>query len=450
MVIDFTDLVVLIGTNPLPNYVVIKYFLKENKHLQRIWLVCSDKTPLQAGTSEFANNIKEVIEAEFEDTNIDFEFHQVSLRNVGSGYWILNDLESKLEPLIPPNCKLHMNYTGGTKSMAVHTYQYFHGEYGGECSFSYLDGRDFKLKFDDDSNYETKDLKYEVGISLEKLFELHSCEKKGKQINPSYIKTIEEFEKIINADKLNEYLNWKDKYIRGIYYEGKFINKKRTFLKHNKLLNDQDIEQFRINFKNGTSDTIINLLRTLPVGKSIMDDNGDIWIPDEYITNNEYLERLKTTIEDFLDGKWLEVYVNYVITRGIESDEILKELYNEGIIAIKDNLEIIKKSSGKNFEIDVILLNGYQVCGISCTTSSKESLCKSKCFEIMHRVKQIGGEEAKSILITCMEKDIKSFYEDLKDISGSGSHELIVLGLEDLKSSILWEKVREHIWGDDL
>jgi hypothetical protein len=64
MVIDFTDLALLVGTNPLPNYVVIKYFLKCNKQLQRIWFFCSEKTLVQAGTSDLANNIEAVIKDE--------------------------------------------------------------------------------------------------------------------------------------------------------------------------------------------------------------------------------------------------------------------------------------------------------------------------------------------------------------------------------------------------
>ena len=74
----------------------------------------------------------------------------------------------------------------------------------------------------------------------------------------------------------------------------------------------------------------------------------------------------------------------------------------------------------------------------------------------MHRTKQMGGDEARSILITCLSDDIhndettafEDFYEDLKDITGSASHEFLVLGLKHLKPDILWKEIRRHIWGD--
>ena len=39
----FKDLVLLIGTNPLPNFVVAEYFLGKNKNIKKIWLVHSEE-----------------------------------------------------------------------------------------------------------------------------------------------------------------------------------------------------------------------------------------------------------------------------------------------------------------------------------------------------------------------------------------------------------------------
>lgn len=116
-------------------------------------------------------------------------------------------------------------------------------------------------------------------------------------------------------------------------------------------------------------------------------------------------------------------------------------------------MEIILKNTDrcKPFEVDIFILNGYQVCGISCTTSSKEAECKNKGFEVLHRVRQIGGEEAKTILITCLEDEkIEDFYKDIEDKTRSNSNEFLVLGIEDLKPNNLWGKIREHIWREPL
>ena len=59
---DFTDLILLVGTNPLPNYVVAEYFLSQDNRIRKIWLVCSEKTNYQAGTEELAVNLKALLD----------------------------------------------------------------------------------------------------------------------------------------------------------------------------------------------------------------------------------------------------------------------------------------------------------------------------------------------------------------------------------------------------
>ncbi len=39
---EFTDLVLIMGSKSLPNYVALTYFLQKNKQLKRIWIFCSD------------------------------------------------------------------------------------------------------------------------------------------------------------------------------------------------------------------------------------------------------------------------------------------------------------------------------------------------------------------------------------------------------------------------
>ena len=51
---NFEDLILLVGTNPLPNYVVAKYFLLNNPNLKTIWLVHSEKQNDNAGTKQIA------------------------------------------------------------------------------------------------------------------------------------------------------------------------------------------------------------------------------------------------------------------------------------------------------------------------------------------------------------------------------------------------------------
>jgi len=141
---------------------------------------------------------------------------------------------------------------------------------------------------------------------------------------------------------------------------------------------------------------------------------------------------------EFLDGKWLELYVYNLLKRNISDKNIA--LYN--------NWEIKKpewQSPNQKFELDVILIKGYQLIGISCTTSGQKHLCKSKGFEIFMRTRQIGGEEARSVLVTRLSESQKEEVQSELEIDTGGKGNILVLGANDLKDSILVEKIRDFI-----
>lgn len=464
---NFTDLVLLIGTNPLPNYVAAKHFLINNDNLKRIWLIYSEerKDLGQSGTGELADNISDVLKQEFSQRGIDFQ--KVAIGHVGSAIYIYNDMETKffsrIKELNDVN-GIHLNYTGGTKAMVVHVYRYLEDKYINKASFSYLDGRKCKLIWDN-NKIISEDLRKEVFLSIESLIKLHGYEEKeSKSIPEDYYSIIEKFEALIKTKQVNKYNNWKNGYIRRKYYDskGKFYTKKSNYLKGNDLINrsgviNQDkVEHFKEEFYKVTDEIIIDLLSVLPKDKSILDEDGALWIPDpdKTITNKMYEERLKFTIE-FLDGKWLEAYVFSIILRGIENDKLLKTKLSMGEISVDSNWELIKTEhkimeKPKNFELDVIVVNGYQICGISCTTAKDQGRCKSKGFEVIHRSRQMGGDEALSILVTCMDnKEKDEFSADLEYLTGTSDKNLLVLTLPDLQPDILWKNIKDYIWRDD-
>ena len=110
----------------------------------------------------------------------------------------------------------------------------------------------------------------------------------------------------------------------------------------------------------------------------------------------------------------------------------------------------------KRFEIDVLVINGYQICGISCGTAIKHdkkgreklsNSLKNKGFEIILRSSQIGGEEARSVLVTLLERNLaRDLEKDLKAATGAGEHKFIVLGRDDLPEEKMWKKLHEHIY----
>lgn len=435
-----TSLVLLVGTNPLPDYVVAEYLLSKqiDETINEIWLVHSEKRDKQAGTKETAERLKEVIS----QRHPAISFNYCSLKDIGDAELIQTDIkENLLNPV--KNISVHFNYTGGTKAMSVHVYRAIEqSDKFTKKVFSYLDARAFCLK-DDKRGNVSGDLREEVSISLEDLAKLHGYKKKSNRESYDWLSAMNmnELKKLIEQSQLREFLRWKDEVIRKLYYEkGEFIESRKKIQERlNKEKNLFDNHLFK--------KEVLPLLQAFPKEHSILDDTGQsLWIPDDSITNNDYKGRVKLAIE-FLDGKWLENYVLMVL-----KDKIKNE-FSDKDIPVESNWKLIRQNGGKDFELDLIVINGYQVCGISCTTDKKEDLCKLKGFEVLHRINQIGGEEAKAVLITCLTHNhpergdqVQTLRDDLKYDTGSEEDKLLVLGIEDLQEDRLWKKIKEHIW----
>ena len=93
-------------------------------------------------------------------------------------------------------------------------------------------------------------------------------------------------------------------------------------------------------------------------------------------------------------------------------------------------------SDSQRFELDIFIIVGYQLTGISITTETKANMSKLKGFEVIHRVMQIGGDESKAILVTGI-KD----YNQIKELLGTLAYEtgkpeknIAVFGIDSWKS----------------
>lgn len=117
---DFTDLVLLIGTNPLPNYVVAKYF-SDNTDLERIWLLYSEASMFHEGTRQYADGIEKVLAQELISKS--YSIIKGHLSNISQADKINKEVKEHLMGKKGDIKEIHLNYTGGTKAMSVHTYR---------------------------------------------------------------------------------------------------------------------------------------------------------------------------------------------------------------------------------------------------------------------------------------------------------------------------------------
>jgi hypothetical protein len=478
MTSNFSDLLLLIGTNPLPNLVVAEYFLNINQNLDRIWLIHSEKNKFQEGTIKEAENLEKTLIDRFKERPPKIKF--LSLTNISNAKEIEKDFISKCGNELK-NRSVHLNYTGGTKAMGIHIYRTLEKQKDlKEKSFSYLDARNFNIVWDNKDEI-TDDLRNEMIISFDEIVKLHGFEKKRDEC-AKFSKAVDAFTSLISRGKLQKYLYDSNGYKRSLFERKasfeitnevieNFKNKipdnklktlqplmnKKIFLEElydslNKLSFTKEEIDIVANYaerKDNSSKLAISIshlkedqLKAFKPNKEFLEIISSM--PEDYMlfnSNGEFIKpktssKCKDAIE-FLDGKWLEDYIYKVIEHEIKSKAT----------DIQKNCIIDKEEC--RFELDVVLVRGYQLIGISCTTANKKDICKNKGFEIILRTRQIGGEEAKAILITCVEdnsaEDIKNkLEEELRADTGSGKN-IIVLGINDLEKANLLKQLQEFI-----
>jgi len=420
---DFTHLILLIGTNPLPNYVVARYFLEK---LKTISLVYTEQT---AG---IAQHLIELLQKE----KPALHFNYCDLTAPGDADQIRHEIRKKIplkfgEPF-------HLNYTGGTKNMSVQSYLALFVAYAdiktGNSSFSYLDAEDFTLKYDDGLTSSVKDLRPKINIAFDDLLALHDCKSEAAGSKPNWEAANQEMQEFIVSEKqklLHDFIAWKNAKIRKLFY---FDNKLRLPARVTK----QEVG-WEDSPEKSAKPPLQKLLDAFPPAQAWQFDAGEaLIIPDSKADfkngDGDFVKGVK-----YLDGDWLEYYVQNALER--------KNRETHGRFQILRNHHIKKGKAGKDFEIDLLLLYGYQLCGISITTAG-EGHSKSKAFEILHRSQQIGGDEARSVLVTTQPYDVvQKMADDLKMDIGRDKPQLLILGAGDLPPDKLWEKIKTHIVG---
>ncbi|MDD3534388.1 MAG: hypothetical protein PHR27_10245 [Candidatus Cloacimonetes bacterium] len=131
-------------------------------------------------------------------------------------------------------------------------------------------------------------------------------------------------------------------------------------------------------------------------------------------------------INKFIDGVWLEHY-----------------LYDE-LNKISNDIEIYHGIVKQNhFEIDLMAIYGYQMTLISVTTDCKKGGCKLKAFEAIHRAHQLGGDEAKAVLVTLMECP-RTLEDDIRGTFGSTIPGFKAFGIDDFDKLTIFDDILKY------
>lgn len=406
-----STLVLIVGTNPLPNYIVAKYLYscqKTELTPSHVLLICT------AQTHAIAERLKHIFEDELKADVL--PLHQFDDPfDLGK--------RKALKICLSALPEIHLNYTGGTKAMGIQVYQLVKEvEKPARFKYSYLSASDNLLRFDD-GGFEPKDqfgskgdMRREVLISLETIRSLHNC-------------------KIDDENSSTEYPE-----LGSWLFDKLILKQDKTLLKDfqgwiNSIKKDDKIEPILTEYPWLDSSEFKEFADLVKTNRQLMFNKSDDYTWDSLEKKDR--ERLVK----YLHGAWLERPVYELL--------ISLNTYNPPLTLGKFDEKIKRIDAKKGMQLDAVLIRGYELAVISMTTSTKEDILKQKAFEVLHRAEQLGGEEAKAIVVALVSDQtiIDKVRDDLRNEFGAGakfnfkilgSHELIKLHKGELEGDFIF------------
>jgi len=326
-------LFLLVGTNPLPNYVAAELLLKPSGSL---YLIHTDETTIVADRLIAALEQKQkadgvtkipVNEEKEDDIFSQIERHAIGKKGVG------------------------LNYTGGTKTMAVHAYRAIE-QACPDAIFSYLNALTLRMLIKRPGQPSQS---FPVGLAvrpdLKTLLSLHGYELRTDPKAVPFQHDVAQALAQADCVKLRE---WCNQNLR---------NGPDTPFRKKEELKKVDLP------------CLIDWS-----GAKTLDDLATQW------------GKKIGEVAEWLDGKWLEDYTLWALQQVAGSCHV-----HQTAMSIQPQ--------ERGFEFDVAAMRGYQLFAISCSTETRKGKLKLKLFEAYVRSRQMGGDEARVGLVCCAPKD---------------------------------------------
>ena len=359
-------LLLLVGGNPLPNYVAAKLLLKPGGTLHLLY---------SHATGDIASAIAAAVGAQH-------LAHEIS--NPASR----SSVSDRVAEVLDKHCRnrtVGLHYTGGTKSMAVHAHAAVR-QHRQDAVLTYLDSRTLHLYCD--GSIGAVPVQYSVEPTLVDLLKLHGLQlvhedhflKDGQPRWPDLILgglNAALARAHSQSEGAKAYAEWCQTYLRDA--------------KRNSLV--RKAQHFPVSPLPFPEDPCLHeVTEQMKVAYGLVADSFD---PQTVVQRNNSEVKSIGDLVAHLDGKWLEYCV---------ADAFIQNRTEHRLNSVGMSLDIDGKQSVYDFEVDVGALQGYQLYAVSCTRSAEKRLCKSKLFEALIRAEQLGGSEAKTALVCAFDK----------------------------------------------
>lgn len=397
-------LILLVGTNPLPDYLAA-CALRPAK----IALIHSPETRLMS------ERLEKCLAKALDPTP---GFERVCVNDAARASDISREV-SRLVHQYRDSWQVLLNYTGGTKVMAAHALRAFYESRGRSENASYLDdggpGASPALRFDDGTTRTLAE--YAVPpLRLDTLLALHGWRmqfKAPRQPSPNE-DDVEELAGKVLADPP----------LAGrLYHElNASFPKGADPKKHTQQ--PFDPQEFGLALSIGAFPTEAQL-RGLAGG-----DERKSWL-DRWTS--------------FLKGGWLEAWV-------------ASKIRETGVLSSADphpvwGFDVFLGSGKVQAEIDVAVVRDYRSYFVSCTTARDKATCKQKLFEIAVRARQLAGDLARPALACLAEgHTLGQLRDEVQDETAGGGALQVpglgrvhIFGLEDLRAWAGWGGVPPNL-----
>jgi hypothetical protein len=442
---QFSDLVLIVGTNPLSPFVVAKYFLsraEEFSHLETVWLLYSEKKELQDSTKDHARNLQEHLEREYP-----IRVHLHPIRDISDAQQVQADIGELV--LRIDGSHVHLNYSGGTKVMVTHTYRTLERSTIPVKSFSYLDGRLFRIINDETGlPIHSEDLRKLVRVSFQDFIGLNDFElyRPYRETLPDdLMQPLEGFKRLVQEKRLFDFwgapgsrTGWRylREHLGNVMHHIYNIEREKYQRKFKHNIQEQLPTYYSQIAYFHPSDTFSELLSYFGPTFPFFQPKGTLR-PESDADFVNLFRMIR-----FLDGEWLEMYVFQAMAAAMRGLGMRNDLCM--------GVELKKRDWSTFFEMDVAALIGYQLIGVSCTTYDSKAPCKNKGFEVIHRTRQIGGDDIKeilkNILITYVNgTEQQRLQQELSVDTGTRKDNILVIGREDLAFDTLVGRIREFL-----
>lgn len=303
--------------------------------------------------------------------------------------WLSNKVDDRTEIV-------HVSYTGGAKTMGIHTLEAVLNHRCDDLPFSYetsyLNPNNRRLEFAPvPDNSEQPDITLMLA-DLAKLHGFYTDFKDFSKRDPVRMLrqpqdgcvnlALKMTRLLVDEDHMRPYNTWHNR------FQNDWKNK-----------NKKTAPWFAFWHKTTESDMTDAMKNAAASWSEFCENELFCWfgIEQAWSRPNLDLSALRNTVpgEDFYD--FTSHYFELAVYRALRL--ALDEL---GLsVPVYWSCDFARETQSKRtFEIDLAVVIGYQLLAISCTTGQYHA--KLKAFEVWHRARQVGGDEARALLVTLL------------------------------------------------